>query len=205
MRSFSGQRGIALALAVVGLGAQAAQAQVAPVPYWIPGGPFGLGGGAADGDSAASHGDAPGVDAADATRSGFVHRSYSIPSSALAGSLGWNGIAGPGAFGNFGAMSYEGTQVGYNFKGAGGLPMTLFTGVETQNYTPDVFSALTAMSPTTATSGAYRVNAGVEFRPTSNLSLSLSAGFAQPAERSDSDIRSTLLPGEAPMFSGGRR
>jgi hypothetical protein len=204
MRGLSAPCGIALALAALGLGGHAAQAQVAPVQYWIPAGLF-FGSGSADGGSATTYGDVPGFNVADTNRSGFAVRSYSIPSSAMAGNLGWNGIAGAGAFGNFGALSYEGTQFGYNFKGAGGLPVTFFAGVETLKYNPDVFSALTSMSPTSTASGAYRVNAGVEFRPASNLSLSVSAGFAQPGERIDSDIRSTLLPGETPMFSGGRR
>jgi len=59
------------------------------------------------------------------------------------------------------------------------------------------------------TSGAapgYGAFAGVEFKPTSNLSLSFGAGFTQQdSSRMDSDIRSNMLPGESPALSGLRR
>jgi hypothetical protein len=52
----------------------------------------------------------------------------------------------------------------------------------------------------------YSVNAGVEFRPTSNLSLSLGVGYTDQSQgRVDSDIRSPLLPGAMPLAIGGRR
>jgi hypothetical protein len=50
-----------------------------------------------------------------------------------------------------------------------------------------------------------RRDAGVEFRPTSNLSLSLGVGFAQQGGRIDSDINSSLPPGATPLYFGGRR
>jgi hypothetical protein len=193
---------LALGVAVACVSVSAAQAQVAPVRYWIPGGLFGFGGAAADGQSAPTYGDVPSFDA-DLRRSGFLFNSYSVPTSSFAGGLGWNGIAGAGALGNFSSLSVEGTQFGYAFKGAGGLPVTLFGGVDTLKYNPDVFGALTSSG--TSSAAGYTAHAGVEIRPTSNLSLSFSAGYAQPGERVDSDIRSSLLPGESPMFAGGRR
>jgi len=48
--------------------------------------------------------------------------------------------------------------------------------------------------------------AGVEFKPTSNLSLSFGAGFTQQQSgRMDSDINSSMLPGESPALGGLRR
>jgi opacity protein-like surface antigen len=46
----------------------------------------------------------------------------------------------------------------------------------------------------------YRVNAGVEFRPTSNLSLSVGVGFSQQPN----DLNSALLPGASPLAFGHR-
>jgi len=203
MPGFAAKCGVALAM--LWLGAPAAHAQAAPISYWIPGGAFGFGGGAAEGASAESYGDFPSFDASGARGTGFALRSYSVPTSSLDGGFGWNGIAGAGAFGNFGSLSHEGTQLGYNFKGAGGLPVTLFGGVDTLKYNPDVFNALTASGSNAGSIAGYSVNAGIAIQPTSNLSLSFSAGMTQPGERVDSDIRSNLLPGESPLFSGGRR
>jgi hypothetical protein len=46
----------------------------------------------------------------------------------------------------------------------------------------------------------------VEFKPTSNLSLSLGVGYTQQQSgRIDSDINSPLLPGQSPIFIDGRR
>ena len=51
------------------------------------------------------------------------------------------------------------------------------------------------------------MNAGIEFQPTSNLSLSLGVGYVQQSgpARIDSDINSPLLPGATPLAIGGRR
>ena len=204
MRSFSAQCKIALALAVLGLGGHAAQAQVAPVQYWIPGGLF-FGSGSTDGGSAATYGDVPGFDAADTNAAALQSEATAFRAARWPAVLGGTGSPERARSAISAHCLMRAPSSAINFKGAGGVPVTFFAGVETLNYNPDVFSALTSMSPTSTASGAYRVNAGVEFRPTSNLSLSVSAGFAQPAERVDSDIRSTLLPGETPMFSGGRR
>lgn len=191
----------------------AADAQVAPVRYWVPGGPFGFGGGATD-NLSAGWSDVPGfaglssVDE-DGVRTGFVARSYSAPVNAFSsglgyGALGWGGLGGPGGFGNFATLTSEGSQYGYSLKGGSGL-VTLFGGVDQLKYQPDVFTSLTSPGFTSSNTAATVVHGGVEFRPSSNVSLSFSAGYAQPSGLVDSDIRSSLLPGESPMFSGGRR
>ena len=59
---------------------------------------------------------------------------------------------------------------------------------------------------TSGTAPGYGAFAGVEFKPTSNLSLSFGAGFTQQdSGRMDSDIRSNMLPGESPALGGLRR
>jgi opacity protein-like surface antigen len=179
----------------------AANAQGEPVKYWIPFGPFGYGGGAVETASAETYGNFPSFDAGQTEqtdKSGFVFRSYSAPVSSLTG-LGWNGI-GPTAFGS--SLSYERSQFGYNFKGVGDMPMTLFGGVDTLKYNPDVFSNIMSFSPNSGPAPATGVHAGVEIRPTSNLSLSFSAGYTQfQSGIGDGDIASSLLPREL----GGRR
>lgn len=200
MNHVAATTGYAFALALLCLGGQPAAAQVAPISYWIPGGLFGFGGAA--GDSAPAYGDFPGFDASE-QRTGFSFRSYDFQVSSFAGGYGWNGIGGAGGYGNFSALTREGAQLNYDFKGVGNLPMAFTAGVDTLKYKPDVFNALTGSG--TESTAAYGVHAGVEVRPTSNLSLSVSAGYVQPNGQVDSDIRSSLLPGESPMFAGGRR
>lgn len=209
MTVFAGKCGLAIALAALCLGGRAAYAQAEPVRYWIPGGPFGFGGSVTDGRSSETYGNFPGFDGGDA-RSGFSYRRYNLPSGSFAGAggggFGLNGISQVGAFGNFGALSYDGMQFGYNFKGVGGLPVTLYAGFDTLKYNS---GALGPLAPFTAGSSAvagYGAHAGVEFQPAPNISLSFGVGYAQQQSgRIDSDINSPLLPGESPMFSGVRR
>jgi opacity protein-like surface antigen len=198
MPTFSGKCSLVIA-AVLCLSWSAASAQGEPVKYWIPFGPFGYGGSAVDVASAGTYGNFPSFDAARTDKSGFVFRSYSAPVNSLTG-LGWSRIGGLSAFGS--SLSYDSTQVGYNFKGMGDMPVTLFGGVDTLKYNPDVFNTITSFRPNDSTAPAYGVHAGVEIRPTSNLSLSLSAGYTQQQSGlGDGDISSNLLPREL----GGRR
>ncbi|MFX8437295.1 hypothetical protein ABTL87_19240, partial [Acinetobacter baumannii] len=76
-------------------------------------------------------------------------------------------------------MSSDGAQYGYSFKGIGDTPVTLFGGVSSLRTTPDVFTS--SVTPGLQPSGtlATSVNAGVEFKPTSNVTLSLSGSFVQ--------------------------
>jgi hypothetical protein len=188
-----------LVAAALCLSWSAANAQGEPVKYWIPFGPFGYGGGAVETASAETYGNFPSFDAGQTEqtdRSGFVFRSTSAPVSSLAGF----GFGGPSAFGT--SLSYERSQFGYNFKGVGDMPVTLFGGVDTLKYSPDVFSNIMSFSPNSGPAPATGVHAGVEIRPTSNLSLSFSAGYTQfQSGLGDGDIASSLLPREL----GGRR
>lgn len=197
MPTFSGKSGLATVAAVMCLGWSAAHAQSEPVRYWIPFGPFGFGGSSAETANLDTYSDIPASSFGSNGRSGFVFRNEIIPVSALTSGFAWNGLRGATAFSSLDSLSYERSQFGYSFKGAGGLPMTVFGGIDALKYNPDVFSAMTAFSPSAGTAAAYSVHAGVEVRPTSNISLSLSAGFTQqqPGLAADS-ISSSLLPRE---------
>jgi hypothetical protein len=200
MPTSSGKYRLLLAVAaVLCLNWSAAHAQGAPVKYWIPFGPFGFGG-ATDSAGSPTYGDVPGFDLEQANISGFSIRNFTAPVSSLTG-FGWHGSSG--AFGNFGALTYDSTQFGYSFKGAGNMPVTVFGGVDSLKFGPDAFNTITSLNPGAGAAAAYGFHAGVEIRPTSNLSLSFSAGYTQPqSSLGDGDnISSSLLPREL----GGRR
>src|ERR1700684_604335 len=113
--------------------------------------------------------------------------------------LGLSNFGQAGAFGNP-SFTYEGAQAGYNFKSA---PVSVYAGFDTLKYNaPPIvgspFAALDSMSSSTAP--GYGVHAGMEIRPTSNLSLSIGVGVSQQA----SDLNSALLPGASPLAFGHR-
>jgi opacity protein-like surface antigen len=64
------------------------------------------------------------------------------------------------------------------------------------------FASFDSMSGTLP---VYSAHAGVEFQPTSNISLSLGVGYTQQSGYIGSDINSLALPGAAPFAFGGRR
>lgn len=184
--------GFAVLFAVFGLGGTPVHAQVAPLQYFIPGGPFGFGGGDSYGNSSSFDGGA---------RTNFANGFFV---GSQRGNLNWNGLGQAGLAGNFSALSYDSTQFGYNMKTTGGMPVTFFAGFDTLKYGNGIGSSIAPL--TSGTAPGYGGFAGVEFRPTSNLSLSFGAGFAQrDSGRMDSDIRSNMLPGESPALSGLRR
>ncbi|WP_262047471.1 hypothetical protein [Bradyrhizobium sp. Bra78] len=186
-------------LAVLCLGAAPVRAQVAPLQYWIPGGPFGFGGSVVQ--SADGYGNFPSFNAGDA--GGYDFRPGFFVGSQR-GTLGLSGLSQSAPAGNFSALSYDSTQFGYNTKTAGGMPVTFFAGFDTLKYGNGIGSSLAPL--TSGTAPGYGGFAGVEFKPTSNLSLSFGAGFAQQQSgRMDSDINSSMLPGESPALGGLRR
>jgi opacity protein-like surface antigen len=197
MSSLAGSCGLAALLAVLCLGGAPAHAQVAPLSYWIPGGAFGLGGSA--GQSSDTYGNFPSFDASGRTNfaNGFFVGSQR-------GNLNWSGLNQTGPAGNFSALSYDSTQFGYNMKSAGGMPVTFFGGFDTLKYGNGIGSSVAPL--TSGAAPGYGGFAGVEFKPTSNLSLSFGAGFTQRGSgRMDSDIRSDMLPGESPALGQLRR
>jgi opacity protein-like surface antigen len=177
---------LALAFAALCFGAPAVQAQ--SVPYWTTTTGFGS---ALTSDP-------------NANAFGNFSSRYNFDNGWFIGNERGNLGFGPGSFGPLGAwggassFTYEGTQAGYNFKSA---PVSVYAGLDTLKYNGPVigspFSGLDSSSSGNVP-GGYRVNAGVEFRPTSNLSLSFGASFAQQP----TDMNTALLPGASPMAFG---
>ena len=108
--------------------------------------------------------------------------------------LGLNGINRDGAFGNFSSLRYEGVQFGYNFQGAGNLPITVFAGFNTLKYNTGVGDPFASIDSASNTPG-YAAHAGIEFQPASNVSLSLGFGYTQQPGR----INSLAAPGAPPF------
>ncbi|MDA9433964.1 hypothetical protein [Bradyrhizobium sp. CCBAU 51627] len=196
MPSLTRFSGLAALVAVLCVSGTPARAQVAPLRYWIPGGAFGYGG------RADSYGNFPGFNAGDAN-SGYDFRSGFFVGS-QSGSLGPSGFTQAGPASSFSALSFDSTQFGYNMKTAGGSPVTFFAGFDTLKYGNGIGSSVAPL--TSAAAPGYGAFAGVEVKPTSNLSLSFGAGFTQlDSGRMDSDIRSNMLPGESPALGALRR
>jgi hypothetical protein len=204
MSMFSRKFGLAMVAAMLCLGAPAAHAQASPVNYWIPGWPMGFGGAA--GESPDAYGTFPSFDFRD-VGNGSSQARYNFSNGFFVGSqrnaMGFSGL-GQSAFGSFGSLYSEGVQFGYSLRNGGGPPVTFFAGVDTLKYNAGIgsnaFAPFDSRSGTLPVSSAY---AGVEFQPTSNLSLSLGVGVVQQTGRIDSEINS--LPGASSFSVGGRR
>src|SRR5712664_3804121 len=211
MSMFAGRLGLALVLAALCLGGRTAHAQAAPVTYWIPSWPIGFGGNLTADQSANTYGNFPGFDGSDAQGGGFSSMRYNFPNGWFVGSegggmgLSMNGINQVGAFGNTFSLYYQGVQFGYNFKTAGGLPLTVYAGFDTLKYNTGVGGPFAPFDSTSGTLPGYSAHAGVEFQPAPNVSLSLGFGYTQQSGRIDSDINSLSLPGASPFAFSGRR
>jgi len=199
MSLFAKASGLATLVAVLCFSAPGASAQVAPVQYWIPGGPFGFGGGASEGQSADSYTNAPGFDAT----SGRYNFQNGWFVGGERGNLGFSGLSRASAFGSFGALSYEGVQMGKTFKGIGDSPVTFFAGFDALKYNPGGVTPMGPFNNNFSTNAGYSMHGGVEFKPASNVSLQFGVGYTQQGStRVDSDINSNLLPGQSAMFGG---
>ena len=190
MSIFSGRLGLALVLAALCLGGRTAYAQAAPVPYWIPSWPLGFGGNLTAQQGSNSYGNFPGFDGSEARDGGFSYMSYSFPSGRFVGGergmgLSMNGINQVGAFGNTRSLSYQGVQFGYDFKNAGGLPLTVYAGFDTLKYDAGIGGPFAPFDTMSGTLPGYRAHAGVEFQPAPNVSLSLGFGYTQQPGRID--------------------
>jgi opacity protein-like surface antigen len=211
MSIFSGRLGLAFVLATLCLGARTAHAQAAPVRYWVSSWPIGFGGDPTVGQGSNTYGNFPSFDGSDARGGGFSYTRYNFPNGWFVGGerggmgLSMNGINQDGAFGNFGSLYYEGVQFGYNFHGAGGLPLTVYAGFDTLKYNAGIGGPFAPFDSTSTTLPGYSAHAGVEFQPAPNVSLSLGVGYTQQSGRIDSDINSSLLPGASPFAFEGRR
>lgn len=185
---------VAFIFAALAPGARTAHAQAAAVPYWMADMPIGFGG----------------ILSSDENASGAFR--YKFSNGLFIGGgrgdygLGSYGLSRASAFSGLGSLSYEGMKFGYDFKNA---PLSIYGGLNTMKYDvgPGAGSPFSAFENTSSTVPGYNLTTGVEFRPTSNLSLSLGVGYTDMsgAGRVDSDIRSPLLPGQTPQFMGGRR
>ncbi|UPJ54060.1 hypothetical protein IVB30_13065 [Bradyrhizobium sp. 200] len=200
MLMFSRRFGLAMVAAMLCLGAPAAHAQASAVNYWIPGWPMGFSGAA--GESPDAYGTFPSFDFRDLGNDSSYAR-YNFSNGFFVGSqrssMGFGGLS-QSAFGNFGSLYTEGAQFGYSFKDSG-LPVSVYAGFDTLKYNTGLGSPFAPFDNTSGTLPAYSVNAGIEFRPTSNLSLSFGASYTQQS----GDINSLALPGASPLAIGGRR
>ena len=204
MSIFTVRSGFAFVVAALCLGGGLAHAQSAPVTYWTPGW-LGFGGNLNAGQGANSDGNFAGFGGSDAggfssTRNNFSN-GWFVGSERGGMGLSMNGINRAGTFGSFYS---EGVQFGYNFKNA---PVTVYAGFDTLKYNPGIGSPFAAFGNAAGSLPVSSVNAGIEFQPTSNLSLSFGVGYVQQSgpARIDSDINSPLLPGATPLAIGGRR
>ena len=165
MSIFAVRFGFALAAVALVLGGRPAHAQSAPVAYWTPGW-IGFGGNLNAGEGANPDGDFRGFAS---TRTNFQNGWF------VGSERGGMGLSGINQAGAFGSRYSESVQFGYNFKNA---PVSFYAGFDSLKYNPGIGSAFSPFDSTTSTPG-YGMHAGVEFKPTSNLSLSLGVGYQQ--------------------------
>ena len=190
---FAGRSGLVFLIAALCLGGRMAHAQSVPMTYWTPGW-LGFGGNLNAGQGADTQ---PGFAGFDGDAGGFSSR-YNFSNgwfvgserggmgSGLASGLGLSGISQAGAFGS---LQTEGVQFGYTFKNTS---VSVYGGLDNLKYNPGIGSAFSPFDSTSSTAG-YGMHAGVEFKPTSNLSLSLGVGYTQQSGRLDTDTRSPSL------------
>jgi hypothetical protein len=183
MSIFTVRLGFACIVAALCLGGRPGHAQSAPVAYWMPGW-LGFGGNLNAGQGANTDGSYAGLGSSDVggfavTRTNFSNGWFVGGERANLG-FGMSGINQPDAFGS---LYSEGVQFGYTFKNA---PVTFYGGFDTLKVDSGVGSSFSSSGFTSGTAG-YSAHAGVAFKPTSNLSLSLGVGFTQQSGRVDSD------------------
>jgi hypothetical protein len=179
-------------VATLCLGGHSAHAEEGAVPYWASGWSSGFRGGQSADLGANAYGNAAGF----AGGNGEPFSRYNFSNGWFVGSergglgLGANGFSQIGAFSGSSGFSYEGVQFGYNFKNA---PVSVYAGFDTLKYNTGPGGPFAPFDSTSSIVPGYSAHAGVEFRPTSNLSLSLGASFAQQSGSIDGN--SLSLPG----------
>ena len=122
---------------------------------------------------------------------GFSSTRYNFSNGWFVGNeRGAMGLSGINQAGAFGSLQTEGVQYGYNFKNA---PVSVYAGFDTLKYNSGIGGAFSPFDLTSSTAPGYGVHAGVEIKPTSNLSLSLGFGYTQQSGRLDTDSKSPSL------------
>ena len=191
---FAGRLGLVFLIAALCLGGRTAHAQSVPMTYWTPGW-LGFGGNLNAGPDANTYGSFAGFDGGGAggfssrynfSNGWFVGNERGSLGSGLGSGLGLSGINQAGAFGS---LQTEGVQFGYTFKNTA---VSVYGGFDTLKYNPGIGGAFSPFDSTSSTAG-YGAHAGVEFKPTSNLSLSLGVGYTQQSGRLDTDTKSPSL------------
>jgi hypothetical protein len=84
------------------------------------------------------------------------------------------------------------------------VPFTITAGVDSLKYDAGIGNPFAPFGTTSATLPGYAAHAGIEVRPTPNLSLSLGVGYTREPASTDRDINSSLLPGASPFGFSGR-
>ncbi len=186
---FRARSGFVLLSAALCLSGPTAHAQSAPLSYWTPGWPLGFAG-SPSGEGANTYANFPGFDGASAnTRFNFGNGWFVGGERGGTGTdlrLGLTGVSQAGALGSF---QTEGVQFGYSFQNS---PVTFYAGFDTLKYNPGFGSALAPFDSASSTVGGYGAHAGVEFKPTSNLSLQFGVGYSQSG-RVDTDSQMPSL------------
>ncbi len=172
--------------------------------YWSPGW-IGFGGNLDAGQDGNTHGRFADFDGGGA--GGFSSARYNFSNGWFIGNerggmgsgMGLSGIDRGGAFGS---LQTDGVQFGYTFKNTA---VSVYGGFDTLKYNPGIGAAFSPFDSASGT-GGYGMHAGVEFRPTSNLSLSLGVGYTQQSGRLDTDTRSPSLSNasQADLVGGTR-
>jgi hypothetical protein len=202
MAMFAGRWGLAVVLLALCPGGRTAHAQSAAATYWTPGW-LGFGGHLNAGQGANGYGNVSDFDGSRA--GGFSSSRNNFADGWFVGSarggmgLGMGGINQGGAFGS---LHGESMQFGYNFNNA---PATIHAGFDTLKYNSGIGGAFAPFDSTSISPG-FGAHAGVEFKPTSNLSLSLGVGYTQQSGRIGNDTPSPSLSSTSQFdLVGGRR
>lgn len=199
MLIFAGRSGFAFAVLAACLCGQTAHAQTSAAPYWTPGW-LGFGGNLDAQSSNSQDSNANGIVAGFSTSNvgGFLSTRYNFQNGWFVGNersslgLGTSAFSQADAFGSFHS---EGVQFGYNFNNA---PVTVYAGFNTLKYDPGLATTFAPFDFTSVTApGGYGAHAGVEFKPTSNFSMSVDVGISQRSTRFDSDSTARSLSGES--------
>jgi opacity protein-like surface antigen len=197
----AGRLGLVFLVAALCLGGRTADAQSAPMSYWTPGW-LGFGGNLNAGQDANTQHSFAGFDGGGAGGS-FATR-YNFSNGWFVGSeRGGMGLSGINQAGAFGSLQTEGVQFGYTFKNTA---VSVYGGLDTLKYNPGIGAAFSPFDSSSSTVPGYGMHAGIEFKPTSNLSLSLGVGYTQQSGRLDTDTRSPSLSNasQADLVGGWR-